>query len=281
LGLDNDLKNHAWLKRLGDITDLAKWTQKIRDIDSRHQSEKKWLASDIEEHMSQVLKKMYAQTAQTPASTPTPKSSGPQSSDNDHPPCLTDSEWQLLHEHDGCYKCCKFYTDHHVPTCTAQLSGTDYKPRTLQDALCAKVTKEGRKSNCMATITTITEAILDGSDLPSASSLVAALFLDSTPTGLENKSSFDSIGSLMSQTPLKCDHFMWKCLLDGTSGPLTLTALIDSGAHMVLIHSSIAHKLKLEQVPLATPELVNVAINISNKPLCITHFIHISPTSMS
>src|SRR5216684_2389775 len=118
------------------------------------------------------------------------------------------------------------------------------------------------------------------SELPSASSLVAALFPKSGPSSLDDEQSFDSSMSLVSP-PLKCDHFMWKCLLDGPTDPLPVNALIDSGAHMVLIRSALVCKLGLPRLPLETPELVNVAINVTNAPSSITHYTQIAPTSLS
>ncbi len=40
-GLDNDLKGRARLERANEITDLSKWIQNIRNIDSRRQTERK------------------------------------------------------------------------------------------------------------------------------------------------------------------------------------------------------------------------------------------------
>ena len=124
------------------------------------------------------------------------------------------------------------------------LLGTNYKPWVLQDALQAKAAKGGKPPTHPPPVATITEAMEEISELLSASSLVAALFPKSGPSSLDNEQSFDSSTSLVSP-PLKCDHFMWKCLLDGPTDPLPVNALIDSGAHMVLIRSALVCKLGL------------------------------------
>jgi hypothetical protein len=262
-GLDDDLKNRAQLEQANNLTDLAQWTQKIRDIDSHRQSEWKRLVSDIEEHIGRMFKKVYAQhtaCASMPAGNAPRPGGNTTTSKSDYPPRLTDNECQLLREHHGCFKCHEFYTEHQLDTCTARLSSTNYKTRMLQDALWAKANKDTKTTRHSATIAAVTEALPDVSDLPDANSLVAALFPDSLPNHLEDDS-FDNNVSLVSAVPLKCKHFTWSCQLDNATDSFTINALIDSGAHMVLIHTNTAHRLGLQELPLQNPEFVNVAIS--------------------
>jgi hypothetical protein len=80
--------------------------------------------------------------------------------------------------------------------------------------------------------------------------------------------------------PLKCEHFFWKCKLNGPRGSLQVNALIDSGAHMVLIRPSIATTLGLQLSALPTPEHVNVAISPSGSSRAITHYVKLNPETI-
>ena len=81
--------------------------------------------------------------------------------------------------------------------------------------------------------------------------------------------------------PLKCKHLTWNCSLTGPAGPFPVNALIDSGAHMVLIWPDLVHKLKLPILPLQTPELVNVTIALNTPSLPLSHYVLSCPASLS
>jgi hypothetical protein len=66
------------------------------------------------------------------------------------------------------------------------LTGANYRSRTLQDAFQVKTAKDAKMANCSATITAVTDVLLNVKDLSDTSSIVAALFPDGTLTLLEN-----------------------------------------------------------------------------------------------
>ena len=76
--------------------------------------------------------------------------------------------------------------------------------------------------------------------------LVAALFPQAT--GSHDEDQLDD--GLLSVSPLKQRHLMWSCLLTGPTGLICTSALIDSGAHMVLIKASVVRRLGLQPIKL-------------------------------
>jgi len=67
--------------------------------------------------------------------------------------------------------------------------------------------------------------------------------------------------------PLCSKHFVAKFQIfaDHLDFPLTYAALIDNGAHLILIHPEVADELHLQRHPLKTPEIVSVAIEDGKK----------------
>ena len=156
------------------------------------------------------------------------------------------------------------------------LSGKGYKTLTAADAAKAKVAhaKGTRKPAPVAAITdTTTEP-----DSDRENNAVAALFPNAAVADyLDELDQLDN--SLSVSPPLKCDHLRWKCTLTGPTGIINVTALIDSGAHMVLIRPSIVKRLGLSPLALQTPERVNVAIGPNGSSTSITHYTDIAPAS--
>jgi hypothetical protein len=173
---------------------------------------------------------MNVNTRATFQRTSTPSASG----SNPYPPRLTDEERRLLNEHEGCFKCREFYVEHRAAQCTKILSGKDYKVRTLQDALRAKAAKANKTNARATTVAAVTDAERPAPDL------VAAVFPQGTVATANDsmsEGSETSVASVSAQPPLKGKHFIWTCRLNNATDRLSLKtkALIDGGAHMVLI----------------------------------------------
>ena len=116
-----------------------------------------------------------------------------------HSPQLMDEEWHLLHNHEGCLKCCKFYIGHCANTCMVTLSGSGYKTCTLQDVLRAKTACRNPWPAPLPPITATVEA----AQAPQPTELIAAIFLQNAHvtenTSAENDSDL-SIASVMTQS---------------------------------------------------------------------------------
>jgi hypothetical protein len=202
----------------------------------------------------------------------TPAASG----SNPYPPRLTDEEQCLLNEHEGCFKCCDFYVEHWAAQCTKILSGKDYKVCTLLDTLQAKA---ARTNACTTIVAAVTKP-----ENP-ASELVAAVFPQSSVTTADNsmsENSDTSVASVSAQPPLKGKHFIWTCRLNNATDRLSMKtkALIDRGAHMVLIRPDIVTQLMLPTFLLEHPEQVNITMGTPNQIEKLTHYAIIEPASL-
>ncbi len=146
----------------------------------------------------------------------------------------------------------------------------------------SKMSKENKRLSKQTTIASTADDDSDSSFTPSTIGLVAALFPESKLLKADDDRpiSEDSFTTAVSQTPLKCDHLMWKCLLTSPAGPVEVNALLNSGAHLVLIRSSLTSKLRLPFQLLNKPECITVAISASDGPTAITHFVDIAPSSL-
>ena len=98
-------------------------------------------------------------------------------------PPLTQNERDLLHDHDGCNKCRKFYTNC-GRNCENWPDAQSYRTLTLQDAMDAKARKMNKTDNRNAVAATVPHAGFD--DVYNAS--VAAL--------LGNNPSYDAPGNM-------------------------------------------------------------------------------------
>ena len=154
------------------------------------------------------------------------------------------------------------------------LSGKNYKPLTSQDAERAATSRAPTRS---APIASIKEESPDD-DLPASQDPVAAVFPDMHDFS-DDADDDDHLLSV-SPPPLKCKHLFWKCLLNTPTGLTPTTALIDSGAHLVLIRASLVQRLALSPVPLVTPLRVSTAISPDTKTHSLTHYVEISPSSL-
>jgi hypothetical protein len=285
--LDEELRILARESNLSALTELRPWMSKIKELHTRCQIELKHMAHFFDVASTRAAKcqntGQYAPSRQPGVNgntctmfqcTSTPSASG----SNPYLPHLTDKEQHLLNEHKGCFKCHEFYIEHQAAQCTKILSGKDYKVRTLQDTLRAKAAK-ANKTNAHAT----TVAAVTDTECP-APDLVAAVFPQgsvATANDSMSESSETSIASV-SAPPLKGKHFIWTCHLNNTTDRLSVKtkALIDGGAHMVLIRPDIITRLALPTFPLENPEQVNIAMGTPNQIEKLTHFAIIEPTSL-
>ena len=83
--------------------------------------------------------------------------------------------------------------------------------------------------------------------------------------------------------PFCAPHLWWKACISGpnTDLPITIPMLLDSGAHIVLIHTDLVNEPSLHCCLLPKPETVNVAVNSSNAlaQTMLTEWVKLSVTS--
>ena len=275
-GLDLDLRILAADNGVHEVKDLQTWVDKVRTLDRKRQNDRKRRLSELEQYLrnpkrSYISDRAQPQTAQPSA--PSTSAADPRGG-RTFPPRLTDEERKLLQDNDGCFKCRRFYAGHRAESCTAILSGKGYKTLTAQDAARAKASRLPSRS---ATVASITEVIPEEETPPAIRDTVAAIFPDMHDLS-DDADDEDTLLSV-SPPPLQCEHLFWKCHLSTPTGLMPTTALIDSGAHIVLIRSSLVQRLNLPTIPLATPQLVNVAISPDQMTHTLTHYVVITPAT--
>ena len=95
--------------------------------------------------------------------------------------------------------------------------------------------------------------------------------------------SFSSESDTSVRQPFKSKHYIWKCKIDSPADefPLTLSTLIDNGAHMVLIRPDTVQKLSLPTFLLPKPEVIDVAVSSSSSTKkTLTHFVKFKAMSL-
>lgn len=281
-GIDQDLRDSAKTEKADTITDFPEWCEKLRMIDKKRLNDRKRLRTEMANYWGGNT---TSKRPNIPSRTHTPAPSTPQNGSttqpsDKYPPKLLPEERQLLQDNDGCFKCRTFNAGHRANECNITLSGKGYKTLTAQDVPRTKGVKERTaRTGTSSSVNMIQTAT---PQLPHAVDLVAAVFPDDTAFSDEDGSetnSDDEHTIVSNPPPLKCDHLLWDCILRGPTGVLRVTALIDSGAHLVLVSPSIVAKLGLNPIPLHTPEQVSVAItnSMSKAPRTITHYTPLQP----
>ncbi|KAK7037109.1 hypothetical protein R3P38DRAFT_2517126 [Favolaschia claudopus] len=165
-------------------------------------------------------------------------------SSSKYPPKLTDDERELLRKHDGCMRCRKPYAGHYASDCENPASVDNVV--IVTEKLCNDTRRAKGKAPASATATT--------------SKTIAAI----VPPVLSESEDEDSldIGDRstvsISSTPTS-PHLFWGCLMDGPGSllPVQVSALIDNGAHLVIIDDSLATRLSLRRFQLHEPEEIS------------------------
>ena len=147
----------------------------------------------------------------------------------------------------------------------------------LQDALHAKAMKPTTRTPLIASIVELP------SETTNAPDLVATLFPASANMTSEygtSDTSEISLSSVSDVPSLKGKHFTWDCSLmnDADHIRIKVQALIDSGAHLVLICPDIVSCLRLTKLLLPHPEQILVTIGNNTKQTQIMHFVLIKPS---
>ena len=165
-------------------------------------------------------------------------------------PKLMDIECQLLHDHEGCFKCRRFYVSHCGNDCPNGFPDpTTCKPLTEQQARTAVKLR----TMVLAPITvepTVVASVLPLSEDPSSV--------------LGNGSNSDGDNSCVPSLPTFCDaSLFWYCHINGPALPhsVAVKALIDDGAQVVLICKSLTCRTGLRFCPLHAPYSLGTAFD--------------------
>ena len=215
------------------------------------------------------------------------------------PPKLTKVEIDVLNEFSGCFKCRKiFQSKEHITTEASKKTcdfpaAENYRPLTHEYANKIKQIRASRKGSSKS-VTATTSPNMSSSSTPSSSKIIEldssddSNFVASTmygplaPSAVIGNGSFSSESDTSVRQPFKSKHYIWKCKIDSSSDefPVTLSTLIDNGAHMVLIRPDTVQKLALPTFLLPEPEIIDVAVTSSSSTKkTLTHFVKFKATS--
>jgi hypothetical protein len=231
-------------------------------------------------------------------------------------PPLTQNERDLLHEHDGCNKCRKFYTDCRGRDCENWPDAHSYRTLTLQDALDAKA----RKANKMDSRNTVGATIPHSGFEEVYNASVAALLgnnpsyeapgnmydsraeramsapptshirevnailpSSSIPFNLGNGSDTSDENALnheVSDAPLSVEHLTWDAnIFGGNSFPTKINCMLDNGAHLVLIRPETVADLALPIRKLEQPISVTLALEGKKTITTLHDYVHLQLAS--
>jgi len=196
---------------------------------------------------------------------------------------LGDDEHKLLQLHNRCFKCCRFNQSHRAADCpngfpdgnmykkimpTRDVAGNPPKPAAIASS-------SGGLSKGKA-VTSITPAEGETTS-DKEGDFVTAVF----PLAVLGNRSFSEEDI---SPPLCSKHFIAKFKVYGPRLDFALmyAALIDNGAHIVLICPEVVEELGLERHLLPVPEPVDVVITDGRKKAkkLLSHYVKLSVTSM-
>ena len=269
--LDNDLKDRVKHSDAKKEKTLKTWIDAVRRLDETRISENKRHRELIEETLTQRQSKRQATEAnalrnKTNRTNNNTSSATASSASSYIPvPTLLDSERTLLNEHDGCTKCRKFYVEHRSRDCPNGFPrGKGYKTLTAADALTAKRTKNSSSTTTAAkTSSKPVAATAPASDNDATGLNTIAAVLPSISDYTSDSEEDNNLSIRDVSAPVKSKHLIWHCQIHGLTDdfPVKTRALIDNGAHLVLIHPDLIAKLNLKIHHLNKPEPVDVTLN--------------------
>jgi hypothetical protein len=150
----------------------------------------------------------------------------------------------------------------------------------VTDALSAKKGKAVAKPKSKSVAaTTATIETLSSDDEISATAAV----LHDSPREYNSDSDEDGdVSHCKVSPPFRSKHLVWECQIHSLTDdfPVKTCALIDNGAHLVLIHPDLVNRLGLKKHRLHVPEIVDVAFSNQKKKTKLYNYVKLSLTSL-
>ncbi len=246
-----DLRNLVSDPTIMQIASYVDWKTAVSNADARRLRNL--------EVINSLIAARTASTSRSSSTTRTFKSTtsgaSASSATTQNLPKLSQSEKLLLNEHQGCYKCRRFYAGHLSGACPNGFPKAEtYTPLTQASALKARegrTAKDSNKSRTVATVDVDTETI----DATVIAGVTSGQPLAATTGILGSGSDSDEC-----VTPLLAPHTILRARIlspsfEAEPSPL----LIDSGASAVLIRRDVAERLNLRIRKLPTPFNLNNA----------------------
>ena len=203
----------------------------------------------------------------------------------DHVPALMSTEYLLLAENKGCYKCCCFFVKHQLSSCpNGYPSPKDYCTLTADMVLRARKahTNTVLPSTCMGTSSKVA-AITSAPPTPERN-VIAAVLDDENSDTVDWASSSEEEDANIQVSDYCTSHLNLKCFVHGTNHhSIIVNTFLDNGTYLVLIHPNVVRQLKLRIRKLPHPKCFNAALQSSehNQKTCATEFIYLHISTMN
>ncbi|KIM88511.1 hypothetical protein PILCRDRAFT_26727, partial [Piloderma croceum F 1598] len=275
---DNDLRNHiqshvhpdtmtaATVAELHLIVEYDKYKSSLKVVDDACVRSDELLKAAVKQLMLQpplsgCRTASNRNTASSSTSTSTTAVNNSIARTPDRVPALTTKEHTLLVEHEGCFKCRRFYTSHRLSDCPDGFPDkTSYVTLTNADALMAK-RKQGKKEKPAKTAAIIP--------------MPAAIVMPSAVLGEGSDSEYVDI-------PFFVPYFFLDCSVGGATASSieSIRALIDHGSDAVLIDPALADQMQLKRHKLPAPKEVVMAVGDGKEIFTFDEWVPITVTSV-
>jgi hypothetical protein len=251
------------------LTDFTKWEHEVQRLDNFRRRQQKAIRDVLAD--AEHIRNTRGSSSNAGKSRKTDKKSSSSSTDLDRCPTLTDNERRILREFDGCFKCCKVLQTHVSRDCTApfpQREGYCPVQKPAQSDVDAfnkkKDSNDKRPSSSSST------------DRPAKKQKkeAAASIVPSERDASDDSADSDTIAFLREEgdtthSDVCGRHLYWDCcvLAPNNEFPVKTTALLDCGAHVVLIHDTLVDELGLKRQPLMDTFSVRGAVSSGRSSL--------------
>jgi hypothetical protein len=301
-GMTQKLALHCRLERCNEATGLKKWLIKVKCVDDLLRIERAEFESLAKATCDASRRNnTFAKPSHCANVAPASSSS---SSTHISLPKLTPIERKLIYNNEGCLKCHCVFVNHQLGTCLNDFpDAATYKP--LTQAAVDTLSKRAKKSIA---------AVTDATTTTSAQPIAVVMGISTNPVaympfnisnviegdGTDSKPSVSNphIATVHPQklspmpTASKCDvapltvpHLFWQCSISGPANclPVTVNALIDHGAHAVLISEDLAASLNLRRRKLHDPMAVKMAMpgEGKNRVIELKEWVKLAPYDVS
>jgi len=299
-GMTQKLALRCRLERCNEATGLEKWLIEVKRVDDLLHIERAEFESLAKAtHDAGRCNNAFAEPSRCANVAP---ASSLSSSTRISLPKLTPIERKLIYDNEGCLKCRRVFVNHQSGTCPNDFpDAATYKP--LMQAAIDTLSKRAKKSIAAVTATTTSAqpiAIVMGVSanpvayMPSnISNVIEGDSTDSKPsvsnphiaTVHPQKPSPTPTASRCDVAPLTVPHLFWQCSISGPANclPVTVNALIDHGAHAVLISEDLATSLNLRRRKLHDPMAVEMAMpgEGKNRIIELKEWVKLAPYDVS
>jgi hypothetical protein len=260
------LAYRAGKKELDAIEDIELWIHCIMILDLQLTTQQQHISSSMA-HAAKTAAKLfqitqhptYAHTATPPPPATIPTTSATLFARFIALPKLTQTERDLLDQHQGCYKCQTFYAGHFSCSCSNKRPTLDTcKKVTATHALHAKTAFEAHVASVIGAV------------------FGAGLQEDYVDTDFMDSDEFDEYVDPLPSFLLP-DHLWWNCCIDAPfmCAPSPIHTLIDHGATPVLISEDTVELYGLVPHKLFRPFSVSatfVSGRPKAKPVVLSHY---------